>query len=131
MEWKKLLESVSDEKIQFITARPERSEFAILDRQVVVTGPPELVRLRRTGNLQVLTELINLLKKPSRAWAAEVLLAAMTRREEDIVNAFAKDRHGWWNSVGKTAYERWSQWLNEINGKLIWDSTNEVFTIAE
>jgi hypothetical protein len=131
MEWKKLLKFVSDKKIRFVTARPEHARFVFLDREVIVTGPPEVVRLRRTGDVEVLRGLINLLKEPGRAWAAEVVLAAMTCREADVVNVYAANRDKWCNTWGKTAHERWTKWLDEVNGKLVWDSVKEVFTIAE
>jgi hypothetical protein len=131
MGWQTLLDSVTDRKIRFLTTRPENAQFVILDRIVVVTGPPELVRLSRTGDVQVLRELINLLNKPGRAWASEVMLAAMTRTEADIVNAFARDPKRWRNSVGKTAHARWTKWLNEMYGRLSWDETNHVFTIRK
>jgi hypothetical protein len=131
MERNKLLEFVSDKKIRFTTARPAHAKFVFLDREIIVTGPPEVVSLRRTGDVLFLRELVNLLAERGRAWAAEVVLAAMTGREADIVNAFAADRNAWLNSVGRTAHERWSNWLDETNGKLVWDSVKEVFIIAE
>lgn len=122
-----LLAAVRNDRIEFVTTRPPDSPFATLDRQVVVTGPPELVELSGTGDVRVLDELVKLLQDPNRAWAAMVLLATMTRTEEKIVDAFAAAPDEWWDSLGKTACERWTRWLGERRGKLVWDSQNRVF----
>jgi hypothetical protein len=127
MELQEMLKAVRNDRLEFVTMRPPDSKFTILDRRVVVTAPPELVELSRRGDPQVLVELIKLLHEPGRAWAAEVLLAALTGREADIVNAFAATPGQWWDSVGKTAQVRWGEWLGEARGKLIWDSKDRVF----
>ena len=46
--------------------------MAVLDRRVVVTGPPALVELSRSGDVEVLGELVELLGDAETAWAAEV-----------------------------------------------------------
>jgi hypothetical protein len=127
MELKDMLDAVRNDRIQFATTRPPGSQFSTLERRVVVTGSPELVALSKTGDLAALDELVKLLKEPDRAWAAMVLLAAMTRQEEKVVDAFATAPGDWWDSVGKTAHKRYSDWLKEKKGKLVWDSANEVF----
>jgi hypothetical protein len=60
------------------------------------------------GDVLILDELVGLLKDRDRAWAAMVLLAALTRREEDVVSAFATSPEKWWESLGKTVYARWN-----------------------
>lgn len=130
-ELKTMLSAVQNNKIQFATMRPPGSPYAILERRIVVINPPELVELAGTGELQVLDELVKLLREPDRAWAAQVLLAAMTRREEKMVDSFATTPAKWWETVGKTAYERWDQWLKENREKLLWDSHNKVFVLRE
>jgi hypothetical protein len=127
MELKDMLAAVRNDRIEFATMRPPASQFATLDRQVVVTGPPELVELCGTGDVRVLNELVRFLEDPNRAWAAMVSLAAMTRREEKIVDSFAANPDDWWNSLGKTAYDRWTRWLDESRDKLIWDANDRVF----
>jgi hypothetical protein len=117
-----LLEAVRNDRVEFVTTRPPGSRFALLGRRVVVTGPEELVELSRTGDPRVLEELVELLKEPDRAWAAEVLLAALTRREEEIVNSFAATPDEWWPAVGGTAHERWAEWLSGARGRLSWDA---------
>jgi hypothetical protein len=121
-----MLAAVRNDCIQFATMRPPDSRFATLERRVVVTGPPELVELARIGDKRV-----GILKESERAWAALVLLAAMTRREEKVVDTFATNVDSWWNSIGKTAHERWSSWINEVREKLVWDPENEVFVEKE
>lgn len=126
-----MLEVVRNDRIEFATMRPPGSQFAVLERRVVVTGPPELVNLSGTDNLDVLDGLVKFLKEPNRAWAAVVLLAAMTRKEEKMVDTFAAIPDEWWDSVGRTAYERWSIWLRETREKLVWDAENKIFTEAQ
>jgi hypothetical protein len=130
MELKDLLAFVRNDQIKFVTMSPGDSQFATLDRRVAITGPPELVELARTDDVRVLDKLVGFLKDPDRAWAAVVLLTALTRREEKVVDAFATSPKKWWESVGKTAYERWSEWLTESREKLTWDAENRVFVEA-
>ena len=127
MNLQEKLDSVRNDRIEFATMRPAGSQFATLERRVVVAAPPELVNLSLAGDPQVLDQLIELLKDPDRAWAAMVLLAAMTRREEKIADNYAAIPDQWWESFGKTAFERWSKWLEENRGKLVWDSENHIF----
>ena len=127
MELKDSLTSVRNDRIKFVTMRSPGSQFTTLERRVVITGPPELLELAGTGDVRVLDELVRLLKDPDRAWAATVLLAALTRRDEKVVDAFAASPEKWWESVGRTAYGRWSEWLSESRGKLTWDSENRAF----
>lgn len=127
MNLKDTLAAVRNESIELVTMRPPDSPFATLERRVIVTGPAPLVKLIEAADPQVLDEIVNMLKEPDRAWAAEVILAALTRREEKIVDAFAATSRQWWDSVGTSAYERWSVWLQETSGRLVWDSVNKVF----
>jgi hypothetical protein len=127
MNLQEQLASVRNDRIEFATSRPAGSQFATLDRRVLVTAPPELVELSLAGDLQVLDHLVELLKDPERAWAAVVLLAAMTRREEKIVDNNATKPDQWWEPFGRTAFDRWSNWLEENHDKLVWDSENKMF----
>jgi hypothetical protein len=130
MELKDSLAFVRNDRIQFVTTSAPDSQFATLDRRIVITGPTELVELAGKADVRVLDQLVGLLKDPDRAWAAMVLLAALTRREEDAVNTFATSPEKWWESFGKTAHNRWSEWLSESRGKLTWDAENRVFVEA-
>jgi hypothetical protein len=127
MELSKMMEAVRNDRIEFATIRPPGSQFATLERRIVVTGPPELVELSRQGDPAVLAQLVKLLQDPDRAWAAAVLLAALTGREADLVNAFAAHPDQWWDSAGHTAYARWTTWLSASTDTLIWDPQNHVF----
>jgi hypothetical protein len=123
-----VLAEVYNGRIEFVTMRPPDSQFALLERRVVVTGPPELVQLAQTGTLDTLDELVKLLADPERAWAAEVLLAAMTRQEEKIVDNYAAHPDEWGRVMGERAYQRWGNWLKENRGKLAWDEVSKTFT---
>ena len=127
MKIKDMIAAVWNDRIEFAAMRPPGSRFAVLERRVVVTGPPELVKLSKIGDIDVLDELVRVMKEKDRAWAAEVLLSAMTRREGKIVDTFATMPDEWWDSIGRTAHERWSNWLEETREKLVWDSENDVF----
>ena len=127
MNLQDMLAAVRNDRIKFATMRPPGSQFVSLERRVIVTGPPELVELSASGDPQVLNHLVELLRDRDTGWAAEVLLVAMTRREDKIVDSFAAAPDKWWDAVGKTAYDRWNSWLNESRNKLVWDSENKVF----
>ena len=75
MNLQDILASVRNDRIKFATMRPPGSQFASLDRRVIVTGSPELVELSASNDPQVLSYLVELLGDRDRAWAAEVLLA--------------------------------------------------------
>jgi hypothetical protein len=113
MELKELLSVVRNDQVQFATMRPPGSAFTTLERRVVVTGPPELVELAASHDPQAVTHLVELLPDRDRAWAAEVLLAAITGHESKIVDTFAATPDQWWDAVGKTAHERWVNWLSQ------------------
>jgi hypothetical protein len=121
------LVSISNDQIRFATAPSEETLFPTLGRVVVVIGPREAVTIAGSGDKDILRKLVAKLREPTSAWAAEVVLAAMTGHEADIVNSYAADPKGWWESLGKTAYERWSKWLHEVESNLVWDPQRKVF----
>jgi hypothetical protein len=127
MNVENMLDSVRNDLIQFVTLRPPNSPFASLERQVVVTGPPELVSLSQTPQIDVLNALVRMLRDPSRNWGAMVILAAMTRREEKTVDVFATSPDEWQKSIGKDAYDRWNGWLEIVRARLTWDSETGTF----
>jgi hypothetical protein len=122
-----MFDSVRDSLVQFATMRSDSALFLTLERAVVITGPPELVALSNTGEIRVLRALVDRLGAKDGAWAAEVILAAMTGHEADIVISFATDPQGWWDSVGKTARPRWAKWLAEVGDNLVWDVDRRSF----
>ncbi|HKV78352.1 MAG TPA: hypothetical protein VJP02_09445 [Candidatus Sulfotelmatobacter sp.] len=98
-----------------------------MERRVVVTGPTELVALARTPDPLVLEKLISLLREPGRRWAAYVLLAAMTGREEKIVDSFASAPDEWYESMAGQSYAHWSAWFDRLKHKLTWDAERGIF----
>jgi hypothetical protein len=127
VEWTDLLDGVRNARIGFVTARPPGSPFATLDRRVIVTSPEEAVQLSHIGDVRVLDELARLLHDHDRAWAAVVILAALTRREEKLVESFASDPDEWWRALGQDAQARWSAWLSEKRDALAWDPGEQFF----
>src|ERR1700756_4063105 len=123
MSTEQMMNSVANDSIQFVTERPPGSKFALLERRVIVIGPRELVELTQSGDPRMLPLLAELLKDPARAWAAEVVLASLTRREEKQVDSFAGCPEKWWAAVGQGAHERWSSWMLQVAGKLEWDAS--------
>ncbi|MEU0878255.1 hypothetical protein ABZ345_06620 [Lentzea sp. NPDC005914] len=121
------LDVVGRDEVVFATMRPHGSSSATLERRVVVLGPPELRELAESGDISVAEGLIGLLEDPSRAWAAQVLLAAMTGREEKLVESF-QGRPDWWDTVGKTAHARWRAWFD--GARLSWDADERRFVEA-
>src|SRR4051812_5344656 len=97
------------------------SDRTNLERRILVTAPPELAELTRTGDPRVLDQLVELLAEPDRAWAAQVALSAMTRRDEKTVEAFARMPEQWLESLGPGAQARWEEWLAPRRGRLAWD----------
>jgi len=122
---------VYNEQIEFVTLASPGSPFATLERRVVVTAPPALVALAQSGDTRVLDELVPLLADPERAWAAEVLLAAMTGEEAKIVDSFAAHPSEWWATLGENAQARWREWLEVRQDKLVWDQAEQMFSVVE
>ena len=124
------LEAVRAGDVEFVTMRPRGSSFAVLDRVVRVTGPPPLVELASAGEVEVLEELVELLGDEESAWAAEVLLAALTGREAKDVEVFgSSDPAAWWETAGRGAQARWSEWLDASRDGLVWDADAEMFSV--
>jgi hypothetical protein len=129
MDQSQLLSAVANDRIQFATMRPPGSRFAHLERRVKVVQPPEVVQLATTGDVRVLDELVKLLRMRERAWAAEVVLAAMTDREADLVGFYTGRPDAWIDGQGATAAERWQAWLAEHRERLAWDAAEKVFRV--
>jgi hypothetical protein len=125
------MQAVRNDSIQFATSRRRGATLPTLDRQVVLTGPPEAVAIAERGEVAVLDQLVPLLADRDRAWAAEVMLAAMTGREADIVNSFQARPSSFFDEVGQGAKDRWQRWLDEVRGKLQWDAAQKQFTLRE
>ena len=131
MQLQELLIAVVNDRVQFATMRPPGARSAVLERRVVVTAPAELVELSRSGRLETLGRLVELLRDPGRAWAATVVLAAMTGEDAKTVDAFAADPDRWLASLGRGAYERWSKWLRDHEDRLRWDRGEQRFVMDE
>jgi hypothetical protein len=130
VELEDMLAAVRSDRIQFATMRPPGAPTATLDRRVVLVAPPEVKGLATVGDVRVLDALVDLLRDPDRAWAAEVVLAALTLKEEKLVDSFAGRPEAWWEAVGRGAYERWRAWLDRSREHLAWDPTEGAFVEA-
>ncbi len=121
------LQAVRNDRIQFATMRPPGSTMPTRDRRVVVTAPEEAVALAARGDLRVLDQLVALLDDADRAWAAEVLLAAMTGHEADLVNDLQGSPEEFATAIGRGAKARWQTWLDGARPTLAWDATRKQF----
>ena len=131
MKWNNWLDQVQNDSIEFVSLRSPETQFALLNRKIKVVGPSDVVSLSETGEKKILKELIELLKDSKRNWAAEVLLAAMTGREADIVNSFSKNSAAWQESLSQNAYAQWLVWFSENEDQLVWNKEDQIFIIKD
>ncbi len=120
---------IRNDRIQFAAMRPRDATLPTRDRIVVVTAPPEAVALARRGDIALLDQLVALLADPERAWAAEVMLAALTGNEADLANDFQGTPDSFLDALGKTAPARWQSWLPKVRDKLAWDASRTQFVV--
>jgi hypothetical protein len=121
------LAPVQNDRIQFASMRPPGSRFAALERRIQVVGPPEAAQLTETGDPALLDELVPLLSVRDRAWAAEVMLAALTGLEADLVADYTGKPDAWIDGLGATAPARWKTWLDQHRAQLVWDAPSRSF----
>lgn len=119
--------AIRNDSIQYATMRPPNATLPTRDRIVVVVAPPDAVTLAKRGDLALLDQLVALLSDPERAWAAEVMLAALTGYESDLVNDFQGTPDSFLGNLGKTASQRWLAWLGRTRDKLRWDASRNQF----
>lgn len=125
------LAPVQNDRIQFASMRPPGSRSAALERSVQVVGPPDAVRLAESGDRALLDELVPLLSVRDRAWAAEVMLAALTGVEADLVASYTGKPETWIDGLGATAPARWKTWLDQHRAQLVWDASSRSFVARQ
>jgi hypothetical protein len=121
------LDVVRNDTIQYATYRPPGATLPTRGRQIMVVAPPEAVALVRRGDIALLDQLVPLLADPKRMWAAEVMLAALTGNDADLVNDFQGPPEKFVAEWGEGAQERWQKWLDSKRGKLQWDASRNQF----
>lgn len=125
----RLLAGVRDRDVEF--ASVSGAGPTDLERRIVVVAPPELAELTSTGDVRVLDHLVGSLDVPGRAWAAQVALTAMTRRDEKLVEANQAPPDEWLDTaVGRGARARWTAWLAEHRDRLTWDPETRTFSTS-
>jgi hypothetical protein len=120
-----LLAAVRSDTIEYGTYRPPDSRFLSLGRRVFVAGPPAAVTLARSGDPAVFDALLPLLRRRDQAWAAEVILSALTGQDAMSLQAWSPDE--WWERFGPDAFERWQTWLRPRCGRLVWNESIRQF----
>ncbi len=114
-----LLDQLWEEGLRFASLCPPDSHFQTLERRLAITTGEAARRLASCGQPELLEHLIDALGTQARAWLAWVLLASLTRNEEKLVECFAHQPLGWWESLGQTAQARWQKW-RASTGPLTW-----------
>lgn len=117
------MENVRNETIKFATFQPPGATLPTMQRKILVVAPSEAVALARSGDVSVLDRLIPLLDEPDRAWAAAVMLSAMTWHDVETVKDFDGDPEGFLRAYGRGLRERWQKWLDGSRGTLEWDES--------
>jgi hypothetical protein len=70
-----------------------------------------------------------LLDDPARAWAAQVMLAKLTRHDEKTVDIYMRAPADWWETLGPGARTRWQRWLEEHRARLVWSADAGAFVV--
>jgi len=121
------LDVLRNETIEYATYRPPGATLPTRGRQIMVVAPPEAVALVRRGDIALLDQLLPLLADPKRMWAAEVMLAALTGNDADLVNDFQGPPERFVTEWGEGAQERWKKWLDGVRARLQWDPSRNQF----
>lgn len=129
MTWQPLLKSVTNKTIQFASYSPERSTFAVLERNIIVTGPDSVLQLMKAGDIAILTSLIDLLKDSTKAWAAEIILTALTAGDGKVIESFAGDPKKWWEAAGANSYTYWDSWYKKNQDVIEWNNETQKFEL--
>jgi hypothetical protein len=130
MTWMPFLDAVDNTTIQFVSYRPSGSVFALLDRKIGITGPAAVLNLVEEADPNLLTALIDLLKDPQKAWAAAIILTALTGGDGKVVESFSGRPEKWWEAIGTNAYGYWKNWYQENKNNLQWDKSKKIFAAA-
>ena len=120
---------IRNDAIQFANYRPPGATLPTRGRKIMIIGPPEAVRLARSGDLHLIDRLLPLLADPDRAWAAEVMLSAMTGHDSDLVLDYEKEPSEFFKDFGEGLEQAWQKWLAEVRDKLQWDDTVHRFVV--
>lgn len=129
MKWHDYLSSIDNQNIQFATMRPPGSAFATLERKVVIIAPKAAVNLTKIDDAALIPALIELLQNSQKAWAAEILLTAITGGDGKIVESFSGSSDEWWDNVGQNAYGKWHNWHQENKENIVWSKSEKIFVV--
>lgn len=127
-DWHTLLDSVYSDRITYVTVRPPGAGTVVLERRVRITGSPSMKTLSETGDPNILHALKDLMREDGRAWAAHVLLSAMTGADAATIEIFAADPAGWLQNFRGRHLAEWESWLKQAGDSLIWDPEQHIFS---
>lgn len=131
MKWKPFINTVNNKTIRFATFRPPGSSFATLERQIKITAPDSVVELIRLADTSLLPSLIEFLKTPKKAWAAEIILTAITETDGKILESFSGNPSTWWGTIGVNAFNKWNTWYSKNKNKIVWDEKMQIFKMSD
>jgi hypothetical protein len=120
---------LSSAPITFVTTMADADPSMPRGRQVVVAGPPAVMDLLAAPDVTLLAALVANLHEPATAWPAEVVLAALTGRDADIVDAFARSPNEWLATLRESAEQAWRAWLTAHRASLVWSPAKRRFTL--
>jgi hypothetical protein len=129
MSWTLLLKSVNNKTIQFATYRPSGTKTALLERKIKVTGPDSVLTLMLQADVDLLPALIDLLKDSTKAFAAEIILTALTDANGKTIEAFSGNPEEWWKTLGVNAYQHWNNWYEKTKKSIEWDKSKKIFVM--
>jgi len=123
------LQMIRNDTIKFGNYRPPEATLPTRGRKIMILGPADAVRLAHSGDLHVVDSLVPLLADPDRAWAAEVMLSAMTGHDSDLVLDYESNAGDFLKDFGHGLEDAWKKWLAEFRDRLQWDDKFHRFVV--
>ena len=123
-----LLSALRAAPIAFVTSAADAGAALPAERRVVITGPPLVVDRLAQASIDMLAALIDALNDPAAAWGAEVVLSALTGRDGQTVDSFARSPEVWLTRLREPAAAAWAAWFAACRTSLAWDDPQGRFT---
>ncbi len=141
--WMELLDSVQDSKIKFKVYWVRTKTYEIIKvldgsppppisvglgsgaregSRVFIQSPSKVYKLSNINDFRIIDELLKLMDKPGRAWAAHVVIAKMMGSSGLITSVGMISPQEWWKTEGKTgkAKQAWVDFLRQVKPTMQW-----------